>query len=195
MSKVGLLSKAEVRRLVDCASGPAIRVMLLVANTGVRCEGLLTLTWPDIDFARRVLTFPLLPAGTPHRVDVSRRAIKIFREMPVKGNDRVFDRAKYSLPELRAELDRASRRAEVAPISFRDLQFAWAHGALAGGADCHVVQCVLGVSDGTMMRRLGIDMSVDTTAVAPAIPRYRRALPDNVIPFRPPGVRTPTSEP
>lgn len=78
---------------------PYIRAaFLLFLLTGLRRSELLSLRWGQVDLARREIFLPTTKANRPHRLPLSRAALRVLATIPrVEGNDHVFpgrDRAR-----------------------------------------------------------------------------------------------------
>jgi integrase len=186
--RVKVLSGGEVRRLAEAAS-PAVKTMiLLVANSGLRVEGLVSLDWSDVDFRRRRVRFVSVLSMPPYAV-LGSNALDLLRQERDGDDEVLFPRSKYSLGALRVGLASACQATGIGPVTFADLQSTWVYWSLRCGKDWDDVSCTLMLRERQMDQRYG-QLRKDFSNE-----RHRRfeigelrTSPDNVVQFRRPDV-------
>lgn len=182
--RVKVLSRSEVKRLAKNAAPHARRMILLVANTGVRSEELAMLAWRGVDVKRRQLALPCERLFGRRQIRIGSAATAVLREARSDGGYRVFPPGEASTARLEAELRNACDAAGLPRLSFTDLQNTWAYWWIRCGQSWRELAVVLDVSDDEVLRRFRV-------LVADFQPRPRHGFklgewpppPDNVLPF------------
>jgi len=151
-----LTLEEEEQLLAQCA--PHLKPLVVTAlHTGFRTSELLSLTWADVDFRRRVITVRAAYAkngesrGVPMN-DVLTMALKEVR-MNAPG-DVVFCNYKGTpYRSFRSAFERAVCKAGLEDFTFHDLRHTFASRLVMAGVDLPTVKELMGHKDITMTLR------------------------------------------
>ncbi|MBI1849838.1 MAG: site-specific integrase [Planctomycetes bacterium] len=157
------LSPAEQDLLLAKAHPRVQPIIMLALETGGRKGELLSLTWPQVDFERRVITFAVTKTGRPRQVPMTARAEFVLRALlakrppiPIDGPDRVLAAARIP-PTWNGRFEAwwkdAADDAELPPMSFHQLRSVYACSMIAAGVTVPELQGLLGHSTGAMSLR------------------------------------------
>ncbi len=91
-------SEDDVRKLILCATGDDLALVLLGAHAGLRVSEMLALRWDDIDLARRQLVVCKGKGGKPRTVAMSRSLAAALADLRETGECVVGNGASYVLP-------------------------------------------------------------------------------------------------
>ncbi|WP_184013278.1 tyrosine-type recombinase/integrase [Roseospira marina] len=152
------LTKDEVRRLVDGAIAPHIRLFIVIAAmTGHRREAILGLTWDGVDFERRRIDFG--PGNERKRRGVVPIHDSLLRELKaaraVATTQWVVEFGGSRVHDVRRGLEAACVRAGVARITphvFRHTAATW---MVMAGTPTREVARMLGMSEVMVERTYG----------------------------------------
>jgi integrase len=169
------LSRAEERRLLECASNvgrhqgkwtPLYTVTVLGLNTGMRHKEIRTLRWKNLDLANRVLRVgeSKTEAGRGRPIPLTQPAWAALEMWSSRFPDRMPDHFAFPASEngridperpianWRTAWRRACREAGLAGLRFHDLRHTAATKLLEQGTPIAVVAHILGWSASTAVR-------------------------------------------
>lgn len=120
-----LTGDEEARLLEACKaykSGHDLPAAVMLAiETGMRAGNLSSLTWKQVDLARRCVYLPTTKNGRPLQVPLSRKAAGILQQLPRNVNGWVFmDFNNANL--LSQSFNAACKRAGIQELRFHDLR-------------------------------------------------------------------------
>jgi integrase len=166
-----LTEEEEVRLLAAC--GPSLRPVVLTAlHTGFRKSELLSLTWQDVDFQRRMITVQAAYAknGETRSLPMTATVTKTLRAFPLAATSTASVFLTYrGLPyrNLRKVFVAACRRAGVTDMTFHDLRHTFASRLVMAGVDLPTVKELMGHKSIAMtMRYAHLSHSHKRSAVA-----------------------------
>ena len=147
----------EACLLAHC--GPQLRPLVLTAlHTGFRRSELLSLTWHDVDFCRRVVMVQAAYAkdGAARSVpmnDVLTTTLQAIK-MTAMTDGLVFcNRNGAPYKSFRTAFETAVKKAEVVDFTFHDLRHTFASRLVMSGVDLPTVKELLGHKDISMTLR------------------------------------------
>jgi len=153
------LSKEEVDRLKAACPGWLWEICLFAIHTGLRQGELLSLRWPMVDMARKVIVIPrpFTKNKEPKTVPLNDYAMKVLKKRPRSiKTDLVFYTSNHSQYRGR-NVDRsfsiALAKAGIKDFRFHDLRHTCATWLLHSGADIYEVQKILGHKNGEITKR------------------------------------------
>ena len=147
----------ESRLLAHC--GPQLRPIVLTAlHTGFRKSELLSLTWGDIDFRRRVITVRAAYAknGEARSIpmnDVLTIALKAIRMNATLDGVVFCSRNGTPYKSFRSAFEKAVQKGGLIDFTFHDLRHTFASRLVMSGVDLPTVKELLGHKDISMALR------------------------------------------
>jgi integrase/recombinase XerD len=179
-----VLSRADVRRLLDAAPEPRFRAMMMAAyGAGLRLGEVRTLRVEDVDSERMVIRVRSGKGGKDRLVMLSPVLLEELRAhwrrekpatylFPTPGADRpIYDTA------LQRAVKRAAKAAGLSPeVSPHTLRHCFATHLLEDGVDIHVIQQLMGHKDiRTTMAYLRVSTRTISRTASPLDHPYGRA--------------------
>lgn len=132
-------------------------LVMLALSTGARKMELLSLTWPQVDLGRALITFWQTKNGEPRSVPLTGPAIEVIRahaKVVRLGTPLVFPRQDGRRPvDIRYAWYRALKKAEIESLRFHDLRHSTASYLAMNGASLVDLANVLGHQTLSMVRR------------------------------------------
>lgn len=147
----------EACLLAHC--GPQLRPLVLTAlHTGFRRSELLSLTWHDVDFRRRVVTVQAAYAknGDARSVpmnDVLTTTLQAIKMTATPDGLAFRNRNGRPYKSFRTAFETAVKKAEVVDFTFHDLRHTFASRLVMSGVDLPTVKELLGHKDISMTLR------------------------------------------
>ncbi|RZF27584.1 site-specific integrase [Paraburkholderia sp. UYCP14C] len=118
-----VLTPAERAALISACGqchNPWIRpVVIFALETAARRGEILSVTWDDVDLARRTATLQATKAGQPRRIPLSTACVTMLEALPRSLDGRVFP---VSMETVKQAYERAVVRAGIANFTFHDLR-------------------------------------------------------------------------
>ena len=147
-ARVRFLTREEEDRLLE-ACGESLRAIVTAAlNTGFRRSELLSLTWPDVDFDRGLITVQAAYAknGERRSIPINRELRWVLEQLKAKAGDstQVFLNTfgkPYKL--VSTVFDEAVERAGMEDFHFHDLRHTFASRLVMAGVDLRTVQVLM----------------------------------------------------
>jgi len=140
------LDQAETKRILDAAKDTRLYAPILAAfYTGMRKKEIFTLEWPDIDFARDVITVKnkdgFLTKSKKFRIVPLHHLLKEFLLPLQKDSGRCFDETnfKHSFPDI-------IEKAKLRDVGFHHFRHTFASRLAISGVDLYTIAQVLGHS-------------------------------------------------
>jgi integrase len=156
--RIRMLSLEEETRLLAYC-GPQLRPLVLTAlHTGFRKSELLSLTWEDVDFRRRVSTVQAAYAknGEARSVpmnDVLTATLKAIRMNAAVDGSVFCNRNGTPYKSFRSAFEKAVQKAGLVDFTFHDLRHTFASRLVMSGVDLPTVKELLGHKDISMTLR------------------------------------------
>jgi integrase len=152
------LTREEEARLLACCI-PSLKPLVVTAlHTGFRMSELLSLTWHDVDFHRRVITVRAAYAknGESRSIPMNNVLLETLRAMQEDGpKDGPVFRTSKGTPhrDFRTTFRQIVRRAGIEDFTFHDLRHCFASRLVMAGVDLPTVQALMGHKNVTMTMR------------------------------------------
>jgi integrase len=147
----------EQRLLAQC--GPQLKPLVVTAlHTGFRASELLSLTWDDVDFCRRLITVRAAYAKNGENRSVPMNGVLLAQlrmcTMTIPAQGPVF-RTHHGTPyrSFRTAFEHAVHTAGIADLTFHDLRHTFASRLVMSGIDLPTVQALMGHKDISMTLR------------------------------------------
>jgi integrase len=157
--RMRLLSPEEEQQLLACC-GPQLHPLVTAAlHTGFRASELLSLTWADVDFRRRVVTVRAAYAknGESRSVPMNAVLTATLQRVRMNASDAtgpVFcSRNGAPYRSFRTAFERAVRHARIEGLVFHDLRHSFASRLVMSGVDLPTVQALMGHKEISMTLR------------------------------------------
>ena len=162
--RLRFLTPPEVHRLLNALKEPYRSMAKLAVATGLRQANVLGLTWKQVDFTKRVLTFPeqVMKNGLPLSIPINQTALDAIRPWVGKDMTHVFVK-EDGLParEVPSKMwSKALRDAGLEDFKWHDLRHTWASLMRQAGLGLDVIQELGAWQDSTMVRRYA-HLSID----------------------------------
>jgi len=147
----------EASLLAHC--GPQLRPIVLTAlHTGFRKSELLSLSWDDVDFRRRVVTVRAAYATNGKAPSVPMNDVLTVTLKTIRINAAVdglvfCNRNGIPYRSFRSVFEKAVQKAGLADFTFHDLRHTFASRPVMSGVDLPIVQELLGHKDISMTLR------------------------------------------
>jgi integrase len=157
VERVRFLTPPEVQRLLAALPEPYSSMALLAVATGLRQSNVLKLTWPQVDFGHRTLTFPgkLMKNGQPLTLPLTEMALQAIRPWVGRHAERVFvtDEGR-PVNGVQSKMWRAAlKKAGIEDFRWHDLRHTWASLMRQNGAGLAVIQELGAWQNERMVRR------------------------------------------
>ncbi len=153
--RIRYLTYEEEERLITACKEPLKPVVIAAIHTGFRKSELLSLTWDDVNFQRRVVTVQAGYAknGESRSVPMN-EVLKRTLELSKTFEGAVF-RNRHGKPykSVNTAFNNAVKRAEIEDFKFHDLRHTFASRLVMGGVDLPTVKELMGHKDITMTLR------------------------------------------
>jgi integrase len=152
------LTLDEETRLLACCV-PSIKPIVMTAlHTGFRMSELLSLTWADVDFRRRVVTVRAAYAKNGESRSVPMNSVLLETLFAMQGEaiaaGPVFCTSKGTPhKKFRTTFMRAVCKAGIDDLTFHDLRHCFASRLVMAGVDLPTVQALMGHKNITMTMR------------------------------------------
>jgi integrase len=159
--RVRFLTDAERPRLLAACQASSNRhlypLVVLALTTGARKMELLSLTWPQVDIGRALMTLYETKNGEPRSIPLTRPALEVIRahaKVVHLHTPLVFPRQDGRRPiDIRYAWYQALRQAEIDRFKFHDLRHSCASYLAMNGASLVEIADVLGHKTLSMVRR------------------------------------------
>ena len=167
--RVRYLTPTEIQRLLGELQEPYKSMALLAVATGLRQSNIFKLTWRQVDFVRKQITFPeeVMKNGMPLTIPINETAMQAIK--PWIGED---DQFVFVLPngkpvkELLSKMwKNALARSGISNFKWHDLRHTWASLMRQSGEGLDKIQELGGWQDPKMVRRYA-HLSTDHLAKA-----------------------------
>jgi integrase len=167
--RVRFLADAERPRLLAACQSSANRhlypLVILALATGARKMELLSLTWPQVDIGRALITLYETKNGEPRSIPLTGPAVDVIRAHAkvVRLTPLVFPRQDGLRPvDVRYAWYQALRQAEIEDFRFHDLRHSAASYLAMNGASAVEIAEILGHKNLAMVKRYS-HLSADHT--------------------------------
>lgn len=143
-----LTDEEEAQLLKTC--GESLRPIVIAAlNSGFRRGELLSLTWPDVDFARGLVTVQAAYAknGERRSIPMNQEFRQVLNSLRARAGDstHVFLNSQGKPYKLVSTVfDEAVERVEIENFRFHDLRHTFASRLVMAGVDLRTVQVLMG---------------------------------------------------
>jgi integrase len=179
--RVRFLSEDERPRLLAACQASSNRhlypLVILALATGARKMELLTLTWPQVDLGRALITLHDTKNGEPRSIPITGQALDVMRthaKVVRIGTPLVFPRQDGRRPvDVRHAWYQALAQAEITDFRFHDLRHSTASYLAMNGASLVEIAEVLGHKTLSMVQRYAHLSEGHTRAV---LERMTRAI-------------------
>lgn len=167
--RVRYLTPTEIQRLLGELQEPHKSMALLAVATGLRQSNIFKLTWKQVDFVRRQITFPedVMKNGMPLTIPINETAMQAIKPWIGKHDQFVF-----VLPNGKPVKDlhsvmwkRVLARSGISNFKWHDLRHTWASLMRQSGEGLDKIQELGGWQDPKMVRRYA-HLSTDHLAKA-----------------------------
>ena len=148
--RVRYLTDDEEDQFFEVCSDALRAVVIAALNTGFRRRELISLTWPNIDIARGLVTVQAAyaKAGERRSVPMNSDLRKVLEELKAKAGNSpyVFTQSdgKPFTNQVSKTFDETVRRAGIEDFHFHDLRHTFASRLVMAGEDLRTVQVLLG---------------------------------------------------
>jgi integrase len=167
--RVRFLSPAEVQRLLSVLEEPYRSMAMLAVATGLRLGNIKDLTWEQVDFGRRQMTFPgvVMKNGMALTIPINDTALQALRPWVGKDVGRVFVKPDGKpVREVPSKMwKRVLEKAGIDNFKWHDLRHTWASLMRQSGEGLDKIQELGAWQDARMVRRYA-HLSVDHLAKA-----------------------------
>lgn len=153
--RIRFLSYEEEKRLLQACKAPLKPVVITALHTGFRMSELLSLTWEDVDFDRRIITVKAGYAknGESRSIPMNEMLKRTLEEVRISDGALFRNRAGKTYRSVRTAFDSALKRAEISDFTFHDLRHTFASRLVMGGVDLPTVKELMGHKEITMTLR------------------------------------------
>jgi integrase len=155
--RVRFLTVPEFQRLFAALEEPYRSMSQLAVSTGLRLGNVRTLTWEQVDFTRRMMTFPgsIMKNGQPLTIPINATAIEAIR--PWLGRDQKYVFVKDNgqiVREIPSKMwTRTLQKAGLENLRWHDLRHTWASLMRQSGQGLDVIQELGAWQDERMVKR------------------------------------------
>ena len=153
--RIRFLSYEEEKRLLQACKAPLKPVVITALHTGFRMSELLSLTWEDVDFDRRIITVKAGYAknGESRSIPMNEMLKRTLEEVRISDGALFRNCAGNTYRSVRTAFDSALKRAEISDFTFHDLRHTFASRLMMGGVDLPTVKELMGHKEITMTLR------------------------------------------
>jgi integrase len=178
--RVRYLTPDELLRLLDACAPHVKPIVLMAVHTGMRVRESLTLTWPQVDMRRRILTLAKTKNQERRVIPLNDQAIEVLRSLPrhVESSSVFYDQDGRPYQRIVKGFRHACKRAGIRDFRCHDIRHTFASHLVMRGVPLRTVQELLGHKTGQMTLRythlstphLQEAVSIVETALTPTIP-------------------------
>jgi len=149
-----ILSREQMKMLIDAALEPVKTIITVALNTGMRKGEILKLRWQDVDLKKMYLSIPETKSDKPRKVPVNSILANALNKVKHE-NKYIFYNGQTNtrLMDIRKQFINACNDAEIDSLHFHDLRHTAATYMVLGGIDIATVSKILGHSDIKMTMR------------------------------------------
>jgi integrase len=162
--RVRFITPTEVHRLLAALEEPYRSMAKLAVGTGLRQGNVLNLTWEQVDFQNRVLSFPdrVMKNNLPLVIPINQTAMEAIRPWVGKHEKYVFVRSDgTNVRQVCSKMWKAVlKEAGISNFKWHDLRHTWASLMRQSGMGLDVIQELGGWQDSNIVKRYA-HLSVD----------------------------------
>jgi integrase len=155
--RVRYLTPPEIQRLLMVLDEPYKSMALLAVATGLRQSNIFNLTWQQVDFVRKQITFPdaVMKNGMALTIPINETALQAIRPWIGKDDQNVFVLPNGKpVKELLSKMwKNALVKAGITNFKWHDLRHTWASLLRQSGEGLDKIQEMGGWQDPKMVRR------------------------------------------
>jgi len=155
--RVRFITPPEINRLLQALAEPYRSMAMLAVATGLRLGNIKRLTWEQIDFARRQMTFPesVMKNGLPLSIPINDTALNALKPWVGKSKEWVFIRQDNNpVKEIPSKMwKQALIKAGLTNLKWHDLRHTWASLMRQAGEGLDKIQELGAWADARMVRR------------------------------------------
>jgi integrase len=153
--RVRYLTPDELLRLLDACAPHLKPIVLMAVHTGMRVREILTLTWPQVDVQRRILTLEKTKNQERRIIPLNNQAIEVLQTVPrhVESTSVFYDQEGRPYKRIVKGFRQACKRAGIKDFRFHDLRHTFASHLVMRGVQLRTVQELLGHKTGQMTLR------------------------------------------
>lgn len=153
--RVRFLTQEEEERLLPACKEPLRPVVITALHTGFRLSELLSLTWDDVDFTRRVIQVRAGYAKNGESRSIPMNEVLTTTLEAIRISDGPVFRNRKGEPykSVRTAFENAVKRAEVPDFTFHDLRHTFASRLVMAGVDLTTVKQLMGHKEISMTLR------------------------------------------
>lgn len=171
MERRRFLEPSEVVRLVEKLPRPFADMALFAVSTGLRQSNVFNLRWDQINFQRKIATFPddMMKNGLPFSCALNETAMSVVRKWIGQDKTYVFAKDGNRATELPSRMwAKAVKEAGLVDVRWHDLRHTWASLLRQSGVDLADLQEMGGWESGVMVQRYA-HLNVDHLASKAAV--------------------------
>ena len=162
--RLRFLTPTEVHRLLAVLEEPYRSMAQLAVSTGLRQGNVLKLTWEQVDFQNRVLSFPdkVMKNNLPLVIPMNQTAMEAIRPWVGKHERYVFVRSDgTNVRQVCSKMWKAVlKEAGITNFKWHDLRHTWASLMRQSGMGLDVIQELGGWQDSNIVKRYA-HLSID----------------------------------
>jgi integrase len=155
--RVRFLTVPELQRLIGALEEPYRSMATVAVSTGLRFGNIARLTWEQVDFVRRVMTFPatVMKNGLPLTIPINDTAMSAIRSWLGRHDLYVFVRSDgQAVKQIPSKMwARTLREAGIENFRWHDLRHTWASLMRQSGQGLDVIQELGAWQDSRMVKR------------------------------------------
>jgi integrase len=153
--RVRYLTPDELSRLLDYCAPHLQPIVLMGVHTGMRVQEVLSLTWPQVDARKRLITLAKTKNHERRIIPLNDQALEVLRTLPRHVESPYVFRDQYGRPYKRIVkgFREACKRANIIDFRFHDLRHTFASHLVMRGVPLRTVQELLGHKTGQMTLR------------------------------------------
>ena len=152
-----VLTAEEISKLLDACTEKYSRPIVLTAlHTGMRLNEILSLKWPQVDLAQRVITVLHSKNGKVRKIPINDTLFSMFAALRGKAVSEfvfIYYKTKGPVTVFRNAWLNALKRSGIAHARFHDLRHTFASNLVKAGVDLKTVMELLGHSTIIMTSR------------------------------------------
>jgi integrase len=153
--RVRYLTPDESSRLLDACALHLQPIVLMGVHTGMRVQEILTLTWPQVDARKRIVTLGKTKNHERRIIPLNDLALEVLRTLPrhVESLYVFCDQQGQRYQRIVKGFRQACKRAGISDFRFHDLRHTFASHLVMRGVPLRTVQELLGHKTGQMTLR------------------------------------------
>ena len=153
--RVRYLTPEELSRLLDACAPHLQPIVLMGVHTGMRVQEILTLTWPQVDARKRLITLAKTKNHERRIIPLNDQALEVLRTLPrhVESLYVFCDQQGRPYQRIVKGFRQACKRADISDFRFHDLRHTFASHLVMRGVPLRTVQELLGHKTGQMTLR------------------------------------------